>query len=779
MASRKKIPAARPGADSATLPPPAATFAAYYERTRLYLRRFLAYIKPGEARNQPAGGTVGGARPPAEAVSMDSHVVRLLVGSGYGAERAAALAGLSRGLEGELTDAPESAGGPWLLAHEGPDPAERFAELQQRLGLSMREVDLLWLLLVPEMIPEMLWLYRTIWGDASQVACQEDFLIHVLDPFGACPGEVRRILRPQGKLLGLLLVEEVDVRPNRGERYFRANRRLVEHLLGLDAVDGSLNGICEVLDAALPLERSTLEAGVARSLAMELSARLSSMAWANLDGAAAPFVIHLHGPAEVGKRTICAGLAASVGRSLLRVDGVAWLAAAEPHALLRRIRCEAFLRKALVLFDDADLLGEGRHTPQLQDLAHFIRSHAEPVFVAAGSQILQLGDLVDDLLPFEVKTPPSERREEIWRLAIGELPLAPAADVDARDLARKYNLPPGKIRKAARQAVALAGLRGEHEQLRQRDLVQATTALLVHHLGTVADRVEKTLDWEDLILPEDCLRTLKEIVRRYRHQAQVMDEWGFRSKFVYGIGISVLFSGPPGTGKTMTAGILARELDMELFRIDLSRVVSKWIGETEKNLARVFDEGKASQAIILFDEADSLFGRRGEVRSSVDRYSNLEVNYLLQRMETYEGISILTTNQSQSMDEAFMRRITFKVPFPFPDESTRERLWRSMIPSAAWVSKAVNFRQLADKFEFSGGHIKNAILRAAFLAAEDKQPISQRLLVTAAIDEARSLGRLLRVEDLLDELAEEEEQQRRGAQRDGKRKEKKRPAISR
>jgi SpoVK/Ycf46/Vps4 family AAA+-type ATPase len=193
----------------------------------------------------------------------------------------------------------------------------------------------------------------------------------------------------------------------------------------------------------------------------------------------------------------------------------------------------------------------------------------------------------------------------------------------------------------------------------------------------------------------------------------------------------------------MVAGIMARELDMELFRIDLSRVVSKWIGETEKNLGKVFDEAALSHAIILFDEADSLFAKRTEVKSSVDRYANLEVNYLLQRMEAYEGVSILTTNYDENLDEAFKRRLNFRIEFPFPDLEAREKLWPIMLPKQVKTDGAIDWSRLAKRFELSGGNIRNAVLRAAFYAAEGNRLMDQEMLEKAATREADEMGKLV------------------------------------
>jgi SpoVK/Ycf46/Vps4 family AAA+-type ATPase len=252
------------------------------------------------------------------------------------------------------------------------------------------------------------------------------------------------------------------------------------------------------------------------------------------------------------------------------------------------------------------------------------------------------------------------------------------------------------------------------------------------------------LGWEDLVLPPETREVLQEILAHGRHREQVFDEWGFRDKLPYGRGLSCLFSGPPGTGKTLTAGILARMWGRPLFRIDLSRITSKWVGETEKNLASLFREAERAQVILLFDEADSIFSSRTEVKSSNDKYANLEVNYLLQRMENYDGVTLLTTNFEQSIDEAFKRRIRFKVYFPFPDEQARALLWRSSFPKKVPLEADIDWEALAAQHEMSGGNIKNASLRAAFYAVQEGARVSMEHLERAAMAEAREMGRLIR-----------------------------------
>jgi SpoVK/Ycf46/Vps4 family AAA+-type ATPase len=222
----------------------------------------------------------------------------------------------------------------------------------------------------------------------------------------------------------------------------------------------------------------------------------------------------------------------------------------------------------------------------------------------------------------------------------------------------------------------------------------------------------------------------------------VYDRWGFGKKLSLGKGLIALFSGPSGTGKTLSAEILARELGLDLYRIDLSCVVSKYIGETEKNLSRMFAEAQESNAILFFDEADALFGKRSEVKDAHDRYANIEINYLLQRVEEFEGVIILASNLSKNIDAAFVRRLSFMVEFPFPDEGHRLRIWRGIFPRQAPVAEDLDFAFLACKFRIAGGNIKNVALAAAFQAAEAGQAISMVHLVAALKREYQKLGKV-------------------------------------
>jgi SpoVK/Ycf46/Vps4 family AAA+-type ATPase len=244
------------------------------------------------------------------------------------------------------------------------------------------------------------------------------------------------------------------------------------------------------------------------------------------------------------------------------------------------------------------------------------------------------------------------------------------------------------------------------------------------------------------VLPADIHDSIVELVARIRHRRTVYDTWGFDQVMSTARGLTALFQGGPGTGKTLVASAIANELGLDLYRIDLSRVMSKWIGETEQNLGKVFDAAEEGQALILFDEADSLFSKRTEVRTSVDRYANLEVNYLLQRLDTFEGVAVLTTNFGTAIDAAFKRRLSCRLTFPFPDDEARERLWRVHLPDQLPLAGKLDLGDLARRYKMSGGYIRNAALRAAFLAAEEQAPLSQDHLERAVRAEFREGGKL-------------------------------------
>ena len=304
------------------------------------------------------------------------------------------------------------------------------------------------------------------------------------------------------------------------------------------------------------------------------------------------------------------------------------------------------------------------------------------------------------------------------------------------ELAAKFRFSPRQIELACRQAVGLAGLEGEGT-ISSREMHQCCYRQVVHKLGDLASRVRPAFHWDDVVMPEDQKKLLQHACGHIKFQHQVYYGWGFDRKIAYGRGLSILFAGAPGTGKTMCAQVIANELNMEMYKINISQIVSKYIGETEKNLQAVFTEAKRSNCVLFFDECDALFGKRSEVKDAHDRNANVEVAYLLQQIEEYDGVCILATNLIGNIDEAFMRRITYVVRFPFPDAAMREEIYRRTIPQQAPLSDDIDWAFLAEKFELSGGHIKNIVLSAAFLAALEGQSIGMSHLLRSAVGEMK------------------------------------------
>jgi hypothetical protein len=438
---------------------------------------------------------------------------------------------------------------------------------------------------------------------------------------------------------------------------------------------------------------------------------------------ARPVRLVVRGRRSSGRRSVLAGIAARARRVLGIID-----LAASDGAELRRC-----LRAANLCGLVPCVVGSPREGVQ-RAITDVLAAHAGPVFAVLGT---------DEPSPFpaghvELVLPPlsAADRFEHWRRTLDKRGLRVA---DPELLSSRYRLAPGLVCTAA-EHVATSN---EHDDADVTlALVAAIRQTRDERLARHATRITRLPRWSDVVLPPDVLDTLRELIGRVRHGRRVYEEWGFDAVMTTGRGLTALFDGRPGTGKTMVAGVIARELGLDLYRVDLSRLVSKWIGETEKNLAEIFDAVDDGQAIILFDEADSLFGKRTEVKSSNDRYANLEVNYLLQRIDSFEGIAILTTNFGTAIDPAFRRRVSLRLSFPFPDEDAREQLWRVHLPSRLPIAGDLDLAALARRFQLAGGYIRNACLRAAFLAAQEETTLTQQHLERAVHLEYQQVGKL-------------------------------------
>jgi SpoVK/Ycf46/Vps4 family AAA+-type ATPase len=306
-----------------------------------------------------------------------------------------------------------------------------------------------------------------------------------------------------------------------------------------------------------------------------------------------------------------------------------------------------------------------------------------------------------------------------------------AEDAVVRSLARRFVFTP-------RQIIASVA---DAQHRADTDLFAAARAQCSDALQAVARKVVLRATWDDIVLPDDAMQQLRELCARVDGQARVLEDWGFARRLSRGLGTTALFAGGSGTGKTMAAEVIANALGLDLYRVDLARVISKYIGETEKNLERVFEAAEGSNAILLFDEADALFGKRSDVRDAHDRYANIEISYLLQRMEAYDGVAILATNLADHLDVAFTRRLAFSVYFPFPDEDARRELWRRSWPIEAPLDDSVDCRALARELRINGGNIRNIVLGAAYLAASEGRAITSRHVGHAVRREYQKVGR--------------------------------------
>jgi SpoVK/Ycf46/Vps4 family AAA+-type ATPase len=445
----------------------------------------------------------------------------------------------------------------------------------------------------------------------------------------------------------------------------------------------------------------------------------------------------IEGPPGSGRLTAAA---CALGGELVALD-LARLAPTQLEDGLRALRREQLLRSQVPALANVDrVLGEDAHECR-QLVGALIDRIDGPLIITAVTTGLDLGT-ERPLVRIRWSPPSTEVRAALWMRAVQTAGAAP--DTDLWELAHRYRVGPAAIARAVTSA------RLAHTPGRALDETALSAGLrhnIAEQLGGLAQRIEVTQSWEDLVIADDIADMIAALVGRVRHAHQVLDRWGYRKKIARGAGVAALFSGPPGTGKTMVAGLVARELDLELYQVDLSKVVSKWVGETEKNLSRIFDAAEQGHALLLFDEADALFGQRSvETHGANDRYANLEVNYLLQRVEAFGGITILTTNLESAIDDALKRRLAAHIVFAVPDEDERARLWeRQTVTGTAPIAGDVDHGELARAFpSMTGAHIRNAALSAAFLAAAASAPrITHEHLIRAARAEYRSMGHMV------------------------------------
>jgi broad-specificity NMP kinase len=565
-------------------------------------------------------------------------------------------------------------------------------ELAQELALSPLATSLLIVIAAPQIWGELAGAYGAISADCARPLVDELLVAHLLDAGTTARSAIAGELDEGAPLVasGAVIIAS-GLRPY---AQLSVHAAVARRLAGACTAGDPHDAPCSLDTIVGPRVKL---AALARHLAVP---------------ADAPTRVVLRGRDGSGRSTIAAALAAQAGRA---VREVAIESGADADRKLRGALRDVALRGDVPCVT----LDEISDDPSVRiRIRGVLDAHRGPVIVRAplaGELPLAPGYAVVELPPLS-----ETQRLEMWRRCLTERGVRGDA---ADELATRFPVGPGTIARACADLdVAAAG---------------TDTAALAHALATsvrqhrssriadVANRVDRLATWNDLVVPEEIADSLREMVARLRHRRTVLETWGMDRVAATAQGVTALFQGGPGTGKTMAAGVIARALGYELWRVDLSKIVSKWLGETEKNLSRVFDAAEDGEVVLLFDEADSLFSKRTDVKTSNDRSANLETNYLLQRLDAFTGLAILTTNFGTAIDAAFKRRLAVEIHFPFPDETEREQLWRAHLPPQLPLAGDVDLVELARRYQLSGGYIRNTALRAAYLAAADGKLVGQ------------------------------------------------------
>lgn len=621
-------------------------------------------------------------------------------------------------------------------------PLPRLAEL---FSLSPFEVQAIVICLAPELRRKYDTLYAYLQDDITRKKPSVDLVLDL-----TCTSEEERWRRlaefsGHGALARHEIIHAVeDLRSPSGcsalARFLKLDARILHFLLGDNVPDESLGGSMGWHRPADDNGVLTVDPATRNRLANLIGHRLSGVS-----SKPRPLTVYLQGPRGVGKRALASDLCEQFHQPLLHLD-LERLQTREVDAAagLRRAFRESILNRAALYIESMDTLTspEGGDAAWLTELVQCVKS-AHGLTFLAGTKPWPAQSLLDTaaFCTVELSMPAIPERQAAWTRALARLD-SEAAPNWAGELAARFRLTHGQILDAAHRAEQLSVMREGEAAITLGDLYGACRHESHHKLGDLAVKIIPRCDWQDIVLPQDRLDQLQEVCSQMAHRHRVYGQWGFGEKLSRGRGLSVLFFGASGTGKTMAAEVIAHALHLDLYRIDLSGVVSKYIGETEKNLARIFDAAETANAILFFDEADALFGKRTRIADAHDRYANIETSYLLQRIEAYAGMAILATNLRDNMDDAFRRRIRFIVEFPFPDAAGRQAIWRKHFPRRAPACEDLDFEWLGQQFQITGGNIKNIVLNAAFLAAAEGGAITLAHVVRGARREFEKIGKI-------------------------------------
>jgi hypothetical protein len=619
--------------------------------------------------------------------------------------------------------------------------------LIQSFNLSSFDADVVLIALAPEIDLRYERIYSYLQDDVTRKRPTVDLALNLLCSSADDKLSRRAHFSPTGPLIRQRLLQVVrdpnQVDPSSLAHYLKLDDQIRRLLLGQAGLDERLTSFCRLIEPSLAWNAVSLNADI-KAAVSGLAKRAKSSQTA--------LRLYFQGCGTEEKREAAEALAGVLGTNLLsvRIDRVPENSNSE--WLWNLAVREAQLQRAVLFISDLDDFNGADASVRRRDLLDCVAAH-NGITIFAGRGTWRPEAATFGIIPIDFDVLDFHERCERWESELSRSGF-PINATDLEMLAGRFRLTALQITQAVTAARlnsdwrwARSGAPGESlspspsSSLSLEDLSASARSQCGHELATLATKIEPRYGWADLVLPPDPKAQLREICFQAEFRPIVYGKWGFDQKLSLGKGLNVLFTGAPGTGKTMGAEVIAHELSLDLYRIDLSQVVSKYIGETEKNLDRIFTAAENSNAILFFDEADALFGKRSEVRDSHDRYANIEISYLLQKMEEYQGISILATNLRQNLDEAFVRRLQAIVEFPFPDEEYRRRIWESVFPKEVPLGSDVKFDLLAREVRLAGGNIKNMALAAAFYAAADGGILRTAHLVQAARREHQKLAR--------------------------------------
>jgi SpoVK/Ycf46/Vps4 family AAA+-type ATPase len=527
------------------------------------------------------------------------------------------------------------------------------------------------------------------------------------------------------------------------------SRPIVSFLCGLATWESRINPFTRLVNPGRALPALILPEDVKNRLAS-----LSSLPFVSLETIQKGLLFYFYGPRGAGKTTAAEALCHEWNLPLMTVDVEGMLNAdLELRTSIGLVFRESFLRPAAVCFERFDLLlRDGEKAAQGRfELLNALRELSWLTILEGETPWYPPDDLRQHLFcAIEFPLPGCSLREKIWEAALQESG-ADSNGLDLPALAGRFIFSGRQIQEAVRLARSYALPRDPVDcRLTIGDLYAACRNQAGRDLARMAVKIQPRYAMKEIVLPPWQAEQLKSIIDRVRYRGVVHEEWGFEHRFSGDRGLKALFTGLSGTGKTMAAEVMAHELGLDLYKVNLATVVSKYVGETEKNLAQVFEAAERGNAVLFFDEADALFGKRTEVKDAHDRYANIETGYLLQKMEEHDGVVILATNLQKNMDEAFIRRLHFIVEFPLPAEEHRYRIWRGIFPAKTPLAEDIDFVFLARQFKITGGNIKNIALDAAFLAARAGETIGMKHLVQATRREFQKIGKMIREDDFGD-----------------------------